>query len=395
MALTAPGGQDALAQRDTPMGRPCVVRHPHPQWHLPRTVRVATAVVALWLAVPVLAAAEKVSDVPNPRVRDGSWVVDLPGRLRPETVARLNALCGDLERTAGAEFAIVVVHTIGDDSIEHFAAELFRTWGIGKRNADNGLLLLWAVDDRRTRVEVGYGLEGVLPDGKVGAILDRHVIPHFTAGDFDTGILVAAQALDAAARSEADNPTTLESEADDGGNRVLSLVLGALGLLPVAGGGVAGYRRWRRVRRRRCPECGARMTRLSDEADDEHLDEGARAEERLGSVDYDVWRCSACAHHFTLRYPKRFTWFDKCPQCGRRTCGSSEETIRAATTTRTGSVRVTERCEFCRYRRNYRRTLPMLSSSSSSSSSSDGGAASGGSSFGGGSSGGGGASRGY
>ena len=68
--------------------------------------------------------------------------------------------------------AVVVVRSLDGLSIEEAAEKLFNLWGIGKKDRDNGLLFLWSTGDRKVRVEVGYGLEGVLPDGKVGAILD-------------------------------------------------------------------------------------------------------------------------------------------------------------------------------------------------------------------------------
>jgi uncharacterized protein len=133
------------------------------------------------------------------------------------------------------------------------------------------------------------------------------------------------------------------------------------------------------------------MTRLDEAADDALLGEGQQAEERVGSVDYDVWRCGACAHHFTLRYPKLFTSYAKCPQCRNRTKSSTETVMQSATTSSTGSARVVERCAFCSFHHEYTKVLPRITQGSSSGGSSR----SGGSSFGGGSSGGGGASRGY
>ena len=112
----------------------------------------------------------------------------------------------------------------------------------------------------------------------------------------------------------------------------------------------------------------------------------SRAEERVGSVDYDVWRCGACLHHFTVRYPKWLTSYASCPQCHNRTKSSKETVTRAATTSSSGSARVEERCAFCTFHHAYTKTLPRIQHSSSS-----GGSSGGGSSFGGGSSGGGGA----
>jgi uncharacterized protein len=131
------------------------------------------------------------------------------------------------------------------------------------------------------------------------------------------------------------------------------------------------------------------MARLSEAEDDALLRNAEQMEERIGSVDYDVWTCPSCAHHFTLRYPRWFTKYAQCPQCRNKTKSSTESVITAATTSSSGSARVREQCAFCNYHREYVKTLPRISESSSSSSSG------GGSSFGGGSSGGGGASRGY
>jgi uncharacterized protein len=343
-------------------------------------------------AVLVLAAtaliAEPIASIPNPRVTDGTWVTDMPRALRAETVAHLNQSISEIEKTHGIEMAVVVVRSLDGLSIEEFAEQLFNSWGIGKKNRDNGLLFLWSTGDRKVRVEVGYGLEGVLPDGKTGAILDGYVIPRFKEGEFDAGVIAGVDAVLAAARDE---PVALpvmgtESYEDDDSWSWLPW----LGSIPIGFGGIAGFRRWRRYRRRSCPQCHTRMALLSDSADDALLEKGQVAEERVGSVDYDVWKCPSCSHHFTLRYAKWLSSYDKCPQCANRTKSSTETVITAATTSSSGSARVRELCAFCSFKREYTKTLPRIVQSSSSSS-----GGSGGSSFGGGSSGGGGASRGY
>ena len=108
------------------------------------------------------------------------------------------------------------------------------------------------------------------------------------------------------------------------GNRHASLG-GIGGAIVAAIGSITGVRRWRRYRRRRCPTCQALMTRLAETEDDALLAAGQQAEERVGSVDYDVWKCGACSHHFILRYPKWITGYAKCPQCSNRTKSSSED----------------------------------------------------------------------
>ena len=349
------------------------------------------AVLALLIALVAGVAAEPITSIPNPRTRDGTWVTDLPGALRADTVARLNATIVEVERTSGVEMAVVVIKSLDGRSVEEVAVKLFELWGIGKKGKDNGLLFLWSTGDRRIRVEVGYGLEGALPDGKVGAILDTYVMPRFKTGDFDRGIVDGVDALLRVARNEPIELASVKSESyERRGWDIFPLLLGGAGTLAAAIGSIVGARRWRRYRRRRCDGCQAMMVRLDETADDAMLSGGEQAEERVGSVDYDVWKCPSCSNHLTLRYPKWISGYAKCPQCGNRTKSSTETVIEAATRHGAGSAQVVETCAFCTYRHEYTKVLPRIQSSSSS-----GGGGGGSRSFGGGRSGGGGASRGY
>ena len=353
--------------------------------------KLVLASLAVMLVLTAAAGAEPLTSIPNPRTRDGTWVTDMAGALAPDTVARLNATITDLERATGAEMAVVVIKSLDGLSVEEAANKLFALWGIGKKGKDNGLLLLWSTGDRRVRVEVGYALESVLPDGKVGAILDAYVIPRFRSAQFDAGILAGVDTLVRAVRHEAIElpPPATESYETQTGIRTLWIPLATA--VPAGLASIIGFRRWRRHRRRRCPQCHSMMARLGETEDDALLEEGQRLEERIASVDYDVWKCPTCAHHFTLRYPKWFSKYDQCPQCHNRTKSSTQTTIVAATTSSSGSASVEERCEFCSFHREYTKVLPQITQSSSSGSSSHGSS----SSFGGGRSGGGGASRGY
>ena len=347
--------------------------------------------IATFLLLAATAAAEPLASIPNPRVRNGTWVADLPGALRAESVARLNQAIGETHRTHGVEMAVVIVRSLDGLTIEDTAEQLFKLWGIGQKGRDNGLLFLWSTGDRKVRVEVGYGLEGVVPDGKAGAILDAYVIPRFKASDFDGGVIAGVEALLAAAQGEPLNLPPVNTESYDLAEWLPSW-WPVVPTVPVGLGLVTALRRWRRYRRRRCPRCSTRMVLMSDSEDDALLQSGQLKEEQIGSVDYDVWKCPSCAHHFTLRYAKWLSKYDKCPQCFNRTKSSTQSVITAATTSHEGSALVREECAFCSFTNEYTKVLPRKVESSSSSSSSG---SSGGSSFGGGRSGGGGASRGY
>jgi uncharacterized protein len=355
-----------------------------------RSLIALGALIALLIAA---VGAEPLTSIPNPRTRDGTWVTDLPGVLRADTIARLNAAIGEFERTNGAEMAVVVIRSLDGLSIEETAVKLFELWKIGKASKDNGLLLLWGTGDRRVRVEVGYGLEGALPDGKVGAILDTYVMPKFRSGEFDEGLLDGVDALLRAARDEpVELPSPRSESYPSGSPGIVSVLLGLLTAILLTLGSIVGLRKWRRFRRRRCPACRMWMTRLDEAADNALLEEGQQAEELVKSVDYDVWKCSGCGQHFTLRYPKWISSYERCPQCHNRTKASTERVIEAATTTSSGRALVVETCAFCNFHRELAKVLPRIDPGSSSSSGSSGG---GSGSFGGGRSGGGGASRGY
>src|SRR5262245_16546607 len=101
--------------------------------------------------------AEPLASIPNPRVKNGTWITDMAGGLQPGTIDYLNQTIDATEKTHGVEMAVVVVRSLDGLTVEDFAEKLFKLWGIGKKGRDNGLLFLWSTGDRKVRVEVGYG----------------------------------------------------------------------------------------------------------------------------------------------------------------------------------------------------------------------------------------------
>lgn len=145
---------------------------------------------------PLPSWAVTVQQVPNPRQVTGGWVSDMAGILSETTEAQLNQTLSQLEAANGSEMAVVTVpETAPSASPKAFATELFDDWKIGKPGQDNGVLFLVSVSDRRVEIETGYGVEAILPDAKVGNIIEREILPRFKRGDFDGGTLAGTRAM--------------------------------------------------------------------------------------------------------------------------------------------------------------------------------------------------------
>lgn len=107
-----------------------------------------------------------------------------------------------LQKT-GTSLVVVTIADLGDSDIRSYATGLYEKWGIGKKGEDKGVLILFAQKERRIRIETGYGVEGILPDGLVGAILDKYAIPWFKRGNFSQGLMNCAMAVAEAAAKDA------------------------------------------------------------------------------------------------------------------------------------------------------------------------------------------------
>ncbi|HSB68158.1 MAG TPA: TPM domain-containing protein [Candidatus Methylomirabilis sp.] len=149
--------------------------------------------LAAWLALLILAGSAPAAapDIPSPT----GPVTDQVGVLDAAARQALTQLIQEVHDRTTAEIAILIVPSTAPETIEEYAVAVFDRWKIGQRGKDNGLLFLVATQDRRLRITTGYGLEGVLPDGKVGEIRDREILPLFRAGRYSEGILRGTQAL--------------------------------------------------------------------------------------------------------------------------------------------------------------------------------------------------------
>lgn len=116
------------------------------------------------------------------------FINDFAGVISPRTESAMESLAQELKQKTGSEVVVVTVKSIGDMEYTDYAVRLYEKWGIGEKGKDNGVLIFNAVAERKIRIEVGYGLEGIIPDGLAGEIRDRYLIPHLRKNDFDTGL---------------------------------------------------------------------------------------------------------------------------------------------------------------------------------------------------------------
>ena len=134
---------------------------------------------------------EKSGDIPALSGR----VVDQAGVLSPAAKRELETALAAHENNTTNQLVIVTTRSLGGKAIEEYSLELGRRWGIGQKGKDNGALLVVAPNDKQVRIEVGYGLEGVLTDALCGVIINRYVIPEFKKGDIEGGVKIGAQKI--------------------------------------------------------------------------------------------------------------------------------------------------------------------------------------------------------
>ncbi len=148
------------------------------------------------IIIPQISHALTVQEVPNPQQVNRSWVTDMGNIISSNTEAELNRIISELEAKNGTEIAVVTVaETAPSPTPKAFATELFNYWDLGKKGQENGVLFLISVGDKRVEIETGYGVEGILPDARVGNIIKTKITPRFKQQDFDGGILAGTKSL--------------------------------------------------------------------------------------------------------------------------------------------------------------------------------------------------------
>ncbi|HXG53243.1 MAG TPA: TPM domain-containing protein [candidate division Zixibacteria bacterium] len=154
--------------------------------------------LACLLAAAISPCAAAALEVPPLRGR----VNDLAGMLPPERIARLEQRLAAFESETGHQVAVLTIPSLEGDDLESFSIRVAESWKIGQKGFDNGAILLVARDDRKLRIEVGYGLEGVIPDAIASRIVRETIVPRFRRNDFAGGIEAGVEEILRAARGE-------------------------------------------------------------------------------------------------------------------------------------------------------------------------------------------------
>lgn len=398
------------------------------------------------------AAALTTKDIDNVHVTDRTrFVSDMAGAMSASARSRADSLLQSIWRQTSAEPIVVIVPSLDGEDIDDFATRLFSDWGIGKDDRDNGVLMLISIGDRKAVIRTGYGTEGILPDVVCGRIIRNEMAPRFREDDYAGGILASLQTMQAAMTSDEARAELMSDKANDAAADdfdadkafdiywKICMALGILGLLAViiAYFGVRklptsrayatfentrlgllvasflslgclfpayflmlAFQRHIRLHKRLCPHCNTRMLRVDEDNDNAYLTASQDAEERLDSVDYDVWLCPDCGETDIIPYVNPKKNYTECPSCHARACTLvNRRTIVAPTTRREGRGIEEYVCLNCRRRYEKPYTIakeveaPIIIGGGGFGSGGGGGFSGG--SFGGGMTGGGGASGGW
>lgn len=203
---------------------------------LPRALFALAACLTLLLTTAQRASAE----LAVPPLK--SLVTDTAAVLSPAFAQRLDASLVEYQRSTGHQLAFVSVSTLEGEPIEAFALRVAEAWKLGDKTRDDGLILLVAKEDRKMRIEVGYGLEGAIPDALAAQIIRNQLTVAFKKGEFDSGIAQAFSLLMKAAEGEAVQvePPPSHGKGKNGGSGLLRLLPLFVLFMLIFGGGRRG-----------------------------------------------------------------------------------------------------------------------------------------------------------
>lgn len=208
--------------------------------------RLAGILLAAWLALFCAPLWAQQAAIPTLN----AWVTDTTGTLDAAQKQALEERLIALQKRKGAQVAVLIVQSSAPETIEQYATRVFEKWKLGRKGTDDGVLLVFAMKDRAMHIEVGYGLEGAIPDALASRIIREQIIPRFQAGDFAAGVIAGVTAVETLIDGEplpppvaAPAPMTSDSEGES--LPILGFAALAIFAFPaLIGGLVAGFATW-------------------------------------------------------------------------------------------------------------------------------------------------------
>ena len=254
--------------------------------------RLQTILIACLIAVTAWAAGDSVKeyksvdDVPNVRLTDvRRYVSDPTSILSPAATDTIDAILGRLEKSTGIETAVVMLPSIGENDIFDFSTSLFRKWGIGKKKSDNGLLILFVMDQHKVRFATGYGIEGTMTDAMSKRIQTQYMVPAFKRSDWNKGMVdgvrAAAKVLDGSMEPEAAGDDTDTSDLLFSIGIIVGVILLAMFVSSI---------------KQRCPKCRKRSAMKQMGVEVLRVSTGKGRRKRIRRTTYV---CQYCGHIMT------------------------------------------------------------------------------------------------
>lgn len=254
--------------------------------------RLQTILIACLIAVTAWAAGDSVKeyksvdDVPNVRLIDvRRYVSDPTSILSPAATDTIDAILGRLEKSTGIETAVVMLPSIGENDIFDFSTSLFRKWGIGKKKSDNGLLILFVMDQHKVRFSTGYGIEGTMTDAMSKRIQMQYMVPAFKRSDWNKGMVdgvrATAKVLDGSMEPEAADSDTDTSDLLFSIGIIVGVILLAMFVSSI---------------KQRCPKCRKRSAMKQMGVEVLRVSTGKGRRKRIRRTTYV---CQYCGHMMT------------------------------------------------------------------------------------------------
>ena len=306
-------------------------------------------------------------------------------------------------RAAQGELSVLAQSHSGESDHRAYATRVFNQWQLGQAPSHRGILIYLALDDRAAEIILGEGIDQPVQVAIAERIMQQTMIPRLRQGKVGEALQLAGQQAVREllqADMQASTSTVLSSSDADSSIQPLAamprerLLVEAdpaeprsqppaapaargyqgpwLLFIGIAGSliGLLGWPISRFIWRNRPPQCERcrRPMKLLDEvADDDHLSAPERSEERIKSVNYDVWHCALCQQVQKRRFGRWFSGYSRCPRCQGLTKQSKETTLTAATRHSTGLMQIDETCQHCGFHQRSTRTLSRLPPPSTSS----------------------------